>query len=356
MPITDRSSIPDLSTVSVDNLWGVRPGERRRKPPPRRRAACVSDQARGRGLRGTVAPAFPLRAPTRTSRSSGQGHRDVRRSRSQAPARNRPMNRHLLPTLWLALIACAAVAAEAPSRVWRTRGFDEFPRRHVRNAGENLYVSRRRFAGAIAQYDFNRDGRFDLVLCNSLDLGEQAPAYVYADPLGSASGSNYPPTARWPLGVRPQRRRLRRPRAGNAQERHPPGPQCVRLLRRADGLSERGNSTCRPRVPLRGGRRFQRRRAPRLAFLRAEDLRVFFQTELGFEPKRFATLAIPGNQSAAATWTTTALPTSSCAGSKATWPSIGAARADSILRALRGPIRSAQKHASRRRPALRRVG
>jgi hypothetical protein len=33
-----------------------------------------------------------------------------------------------------------------------------------------------------------------------------------------------------------------------------------------------------------------------LAFMLAGELRVFFQSDLGFEPKRYTTLAIPGNQ------------------------------------------------------------
>lgn len=53
------------------------------------------------------------------------------------------------------------VAAEAPSGVWRTRGFEEFRAGTMGNAGENLYVSRAGVLQRIHQYDFNRDGWVD---------------------------------------------------------------------------------------------------------------------------------------------------------------------------------------------------
>ena len=77
---------------------------------------------------------------------------------------------------------------------WRDRAIIVQPQQGVNyhgkgtfgNAGQNLYVSRRGVLQRIYQYDFNKDGYFDLVFCNDHDHGESTPTYVYRDPLGAA--------------------------------------------------------------------------------------------------------------------------------------------------------------------------
>ncbi|MDP7347050.1 MAG: hypothetical protein QF735_02410, partial [Phycisphaeraceae bacterium] len=70
-----------------------------------------------------------------------------------------------------------------------TRGFDAFARGTFGNAGQNLYVSRGGVLQRIFQFDVNRNGYVDLVFCNSQNHYEQAPAYVYRDPLGGGASS-----------------------------------------------------------------------------------------------------------------------------------------------------------------------
>ncbi len=197
------------------------------------------------------------------------------------------------------LIGQAAQAAEPQHGIWRTRGFEGFRAGAFGNAGENLYVSRAGVLQRIHQFDFNRDGWFDLVICNAQDLGERAPAYVYADPLGDRkqrielpsdgsmdgtvsdlNGDGYDDLvlAMYYNGIRPDLNTFV----------YFGGP---------DGLSER-RQLCLPAPKCRSvaagdfngdGRRD-------LACMCEKELRLFYQSELGFEPKRFTTLAIPGDK------------------------------------------------------------
>ena len=81
--------------------------------------------------------------------------------------------------------------------VWTTQGFDGFRRGTFGNAGHNLYVSRAGVLQRIHQYDLNKNGYFDLVFANDHDHGENAPAYVYRDPLGNASRYEVPSDGAW---------------------------------------------------------------------------------------------------------------------------------------------------------------
>ena len=68
---------------------------------------------------------------------------------------------------------------------WTTEGFEAFRKGTFGNAGHNLYVSRKGILQRIYQFDFNRDGYFDLVFSNDHDHTESAPAYVFQDVLGA---------------------------------------------------------------------------------------------------------------------------------------------------------------------------
>lgn len=65
------------------------------------------------------------------------------------------------------------------NKVWITEGFDAFRRGRFGNGGQNLYVSKKGILQRIFQYDLDRNGYVDLVFANCQNHGESAPAYVY---------------------------------------------------------------------------------------------------------------------------------------------------------------------------------
>ena len=72
------------------------------------------------------------------------------------------------------------VVSNAPRKAWVTEGFEAFRRGAFGNAGQNLYVSKAGVLQRIYQYDLDRNGYFDLVFANCQDHHESAPSYVYA--------------------------------------------------------------------------------------------------------------------------------------------------------------------------------
>ena len=80
---------------------------------------------------------------------------------------------------------------------WITEGFEAFARGTLGNGGQNLYVSRAGILQRIHQYDLNRDGFNDFVICNSQPHGEQPPSYLYADPLGARERIDLPSDGGW---------------------------------------------------------------------------------------------------------------------------------------------------------------
>ena len=91
-----------------------------------------------------------------------------------------------------------------------TEGFDAFRRGAFGNGGQNIYVSRAGVLQRIHQYDLDRDGYLDIVICNSQPHGEQPPSFLYRDP--PAEGQPHRAAVRRRMvrrGRGPQRRRLR---------------------------------------------------------------------------------------------------------------------------------------------------
>ena len=70
----------------------------------------------------------------------------------------------------------AAQAAEPP---WTVEGFEAFRGGSFGNAGQNLYVSRAGVLQRIHRFDVNGDGFFDLPFANCQEHHESAPSYVY---------------------------------------------------------------------------------------------------------------------------------------------------------------------------------
>ena len=70
--------------------------------------------------------------------------------------------------------------AARPAKAWVTEGFEAFRRGTFGNAGQNLYVSKAGVLQRIYQYDLDKNGYFDLVFANCQNHHESAPSYIYA--------------------------------------------------------------------------------------------------------------------------------------------------------------------------------
>ena len=76
--------------------------------------------------------------------------------------------------------------------VWTTEGFDGFRKGTLGNAGQNLYVSRAGVLQRIHQYDLNGNGYVDLVFCNDHNNSDKPPTYLYGDPFGDVTLAELP--------------------------------------------------------------------------------------------------------------------------------------------------------------------
>ena len=185
--------------------------------------------------------------------------------------------------------------------VWTTRGFEGFSRGTCGNAGHNLYVSRAGVLQRIHQYDLNKDGYLDLIFCNSQNHWERPPAYVYRDVLGDATRIELPSEGAWSGAVADLN--------GDGYDDLVLGMwnngirsdlNAIIYYGSPDGLSEsRQGQVPVPLCTSVAAGDFNGDGKPDLAFLSRGQVRVFYQSELGFEPKRFIDLEIEGDQLAA---------------------------------------------------------
>jgi len=191
---------------------------------------------------------------------------------------------------------------ENANGTWITRGFADFARGTCGNAGHNLYVSRRGVLQRIHQHDFTGDGHLDLVFCNSQNHWEKPPAYVYTDPLHPSERIELPADAA---------------RSAAVADLNGDGGDDLILGMWHDGIRADLNARIYYGSPQGWSERAQQQLPaplcssvavgdfdgdgrPDLAFLTNGELRLFHQTELGFESKHFTDLHIPGDQLAAA--------------------------------------------------------
>ena len=191
--------------------------------------------------------------------------------------------------------------------VWKTHGIDGFSRGTMGNAGQNMYVSRSGVLQRIHQFDLDQDGYVDLVICNSQPHGEQPPSFVYRDPLGAAKRTEVPSDGGWSgtvadlngdgyddliIGMTSNGARSdlngfvyygSQDGFSERQMSLLPAPMCVSLAAgdfNGDGKVDVA-AVCKPTKD--GG----------------YQVRIFYQTELGLEMKRFVDLEIPTFQIAA---------------------------------------------------------
>jgi hypothetical protein len=185
--------------------------------------------------------------------------------------------------------------------IWRERGFDDFRDGTFGNGGQNLYVSRAGVLQRIHQYDLNKNGYVDLIFCNSQNHCEQPPAYVYRNPLGENACIELPSDGS---------------RSGAVADLNGDGYDDLVLGMHSngirtdlnafiyygspDGFSERRTQQLpAPQCTSVAVGDFNGDGKPDLAFLTEGKVRLFVQSDLGFEPKRFVDLDIEGDQLAA---------------------------------------------------------
>ena len=175
---------------------------------------------------------------------------------------------------------------------WITRSFEAFSRGTFGNAGQNLYVSRAGVLQRIHLFDLDRDGYLDLVFCNSQEHWERPPAYVYHDPLGEA---------------RREELLAEGAATGAVADLNGDGLDDLVLGMVNNGISRDLNAMVYFGSDLGLSERYQARLpAPEcrsvavgdfngdgradLALRCRDGLRLFYQNDLGWEPKRFVDL------------------------------------------------------------------
>jgi len=185
---------------------------------------------------------------------------------------------------------------------WVTRGFEAFRRGSFGNAGQNLYVSRAGVLQRIHLNDVNRDGYVDAVFCNCQDHWEAPSVYVYRDPLGEAARIDLPADGAVTGAVADfngdgfDDLALGMEYNGATSELH-----AFIYYGSPEGLSERYCvQVPAPRCTSIAAGDFNGDGRPDLALICGGRLRVFYQTELGFEVAGFVDLDLQARQLCAA--------------------------------------------------------
>jgi len=184
---------------------------------------------------------------------------------------------------------------------WVTRGFEGFREGVCGNSGQNLYVSRAGSLQRIYQFDLTGNGYLDLVFCNSQAHFEKPDSLIYHDPLGNCVCR----------GIRSHGART-----GTVADLNGDGYEDLVLGFVKDGIARDLNAmiyygssegfTEKYQIALPAPRcmsvavgDFNGDGRPDIAFLTDGRVRIFTQTELGFEFQHYVDHDIVGQQLAA---------------------------------------------------------
>jgi len=186
----------------------------------------------------------------------------------------------------------------ADSKVWRQEGFDHFSKGTCGNAGHNLYVSKAGLIQRIHQFDVNGDGHIDLIFCNSHEDVECPPVYVYENPLTNTTRQELPSGGA---------------RSGVVADLNGDGFDDLVVGMWFDGATYEQNAIIYYGSPEGWSEKrvqflpaphcrsialgdFNGDGKPDLAFLSKGAVRIFCQTQLGFEPQRFTEIKVGSNE------------------------------------------------------------
>ncbi len=171
---------------------------------------------------------------------------------------------------------------------WVTSGFEGFSQGTMGNSGQNIYVSHAGVLQRIHHFDLDDDGFLDLLVCNSQDHSESPPVSVYTDPFGDLRLQELPAEGSVSAAL---------------ADLNSDGYEDLVLARTYDGVRRDLNAIIyyggpdgltenrQQRLPVPAGQcvaagDLNGDGLPDLAFLTGNRLRIFYQTELGFEPRR----------------------------------------------------------------------
>ena len=184
------------------------------------------------------------------------------------------------------------------TKVWRECGFADFIDGEFGNAGHNLYVSRAGVLQRIFRYDLNQNGYLDLFFCNSQDHWERPPAYIYRNCLFQPTCDHLPAEGAVSAAIAD----LNGDGYDDLIIANCYNGICLELSATiyygsAEGWSERytqylpaPESTSVTVGDFNGDGR------PDIAILTRDKVRIFEQTQLGFEAKRYHDTDIEGQQ------------------------------------------------------------